>query len=112
VRPPYNVSALDQAAAELLVVDAAAWCDARAREVVAERGRLAAGLAAAGLEVFPSEANLVLVRCPDAPGLWRRLADAGISVRSFGPSSGPLADCLRITVGTPSETDALLAALP
>ena len=110
VRPPYNVSALDQAAAELLVDAAADWCDARARDVVAERGRLAAGLAAAGLEVFPSEANLLLVRCPDAPGLWRRLADAGISVRAFGP--GPLADCLRITVGTPAETDALLAALP
>ena len=112
VRPPYNVSSLDQAAAALLVDDAAAWCDARARDVIAERGRLAAGLAAAGLEVFPSEANLVLVRCPDAPGLWRRLAAAGISVRSFGPGPGPLADCLRITVGTPAETDALLAALP
>jgi histidinol-phosphate aminotransferase len=109
VRGPYNVSALDQAAAALLVDEAAAWCEARAREVVAERGRLAAGLAAAGLAVFPSEANLVLVRCPDAAGLWRRLADAGISVRAFGP--GPLADCLRITVGTPAENDALLAAL-
>jgi histidinol-phosphate aminotransferase len=112
VRPPYNLSALDQAAAELLVDEAAAWCDARAREVVAERGRLAAGLHAAGLRVFPSEANLVLVRCPDtlpAPALWRRLAEAGISVRAFGP--GRLADCLRITVGTPAENDALLAAL-
>jgi histidinol-phosphate aminotransferase len=110
LRPPYNVSALDQAAAELLVDEAAGWCEARAREVVAERGRLAAGLAAAGLEVFPSEANLLLVRCPDAAGLWRRLADAGISVRAFGP--GRLADHLRITVGTPAENDALLAALP
>lgn len=111
VRAPYNVSSLDQAAAELLLGDeAAAWCEARAREVIAERGRLAAGLAAAGLEVFPSEANLVLVRCPDAGASWQRLADAGISVRAFGP--GPLADCLRITVGTPAENDALLAALP
>jgi histidinol dehydrogenase len=110
VRPPYNVSALDQAAAELLVDEAAAWCEARAGDVVAERGRLAAGLRAAGLEVFPSEANLLLVRCPDAPALWRRLADAGISVRAFGP--GRLADCLRITVGTPAENEALLAALP
>ncbi|HWO26011.1 MAG TPA: histidinol dehydrogenase [Kofleriaceae bacterium] len=112
VRAPYNLSALDQAAAELLVDAAAAWCEARARDVVAERGRLAAGLADAGLRVFPSEANLVLVRCPDAPAaaaLWRRLADAGISVRAFGP--GRLADCLRITVGTPAENDALLAAL-
>ncbi|HSK03970.1 MAG TPA: histidinol-phosphate transaminase, partial [Kofleriaceae bacterium] len=115
VRGPYNLSALDQAAAELLVDEAAAWCEDRAREVVAERGRLAAGLTAAGLEVFPSAANFVLVRCPDeaaAGALWQRLAAAGISVRSFGPGPGPLAGCLRITVGTPAENDALLAALP
>jgi histidinol-phosphate aminotransferase len=115
VRGPYNLSALDQAAAELLVDEAAAWCEDRAREVVAERGRLAAGLAAAGLEVLPSAANFVLVRCPDeaaAGALWQRLAAAGISVRSFGPGAGPLARCLRITVGTPAENDTLLAALP
>jgi histidinol-phosphate aminotransferase len=109
VRPPYNVSALDQAAATVLVEEGAAWCAARAAEVVAERARLAAGLAAAGLDVFPSAANFVLVRCPDAPALWRELAAAGISVRAFGP--GPLGDCLRVTVGTAAETDLLLAAL-
>ena len=89
--------------------DAAAWSDARAAEVVAERARLAAALAARGLEVYPSAANLVLVRCPDAAGTWRWLADGGISVRAFGP--GALADCLRVTVGTAAETDALLARL-
>lgn len=109
VRPPYNVSALDQVAAEFLVDAAADWCEARARDVVAERGRLAAGLLAAGLDVLPSEANLLLVRVSDAPQRWRQLAEAGILVRAFGP--GPLADYLRITVGTPAENDALLAAL-
>jgi histidinol-phosphate aminotransferase len=110
VRPPYNVSALDQRAAELVVEHAWDWCTERAAEVVAERGRLAEALAARGLEVFPSAANLVLVRFPDATATWQRLADAGIAVRSFGPS-GPLANCLRITVGTPDENAALLAAL-
>ncbi|HEU0033504.1 MAG TPA: histidinol-phosphate transaminase [Kofleriaceae bacterium] len=109
VRPPYNVSALDQCAAELLLDEAAAWCAERAAEVVRERGRLAHALTERGLEVFDSAANLVLVRCPDALALWQRLANAGISVRAFG--QGPLADCLRITVGTAAETDALLAAL-
>lgn len=109
LRPPYNVSALDQRAAEFLLEHAAEWCAARAADVIAERTRLAAALAARGLEVFPSEANLVLVRTPGATALWQRLAEAGITVRLF--DAGRLAGCLRITVGTPAETDALLAAL-
>lgn len=109
VRPPYNVSSLDQAAATFLVEEAKEWCSARAAEVVAERGKLAAALATRGLEVFASEANLVLVRVPDAQATWKKLAEAGISVRAFG--GGPLANCLRITVGTAAENAALLAAL-
>src|SRR5205085_4459819 len=101
VRPPYNLSALDQAAAAYLVDHAGAWCAQRAAEVVAERGKLAAALTARGIEVFPSEANLVLIRLPDAAKTWQQLADAGISVRAFG--AGPLASCLRITVGTAVE---------
>lgn len=110
VRPPYNLSALDQAAATFLVEQGTPWCEARAREVVAERARLAAALVAKGLDVFASEANLVLVRVSDARATWQRLADAGISVRAFG-DTGPLANCIRITVGTPAENAALLAAL-
>ena len=110
VRPPYNLSALDQRAAEVALEHGADWSAARAADVVAERSRLAAGLAAAGAEVFPSEANLVLARFADAPKVYATLAAAGISVRSFG-ESGPLSGCLRVTVGTPAETDALLRAL-
>ncbi len=111
VRPPYNLSSLDQRAAEFLVEQATSWCAERAAEVVGERGRLAAALTARGLDVFPSEANLLLVKFPDAQATWRQLAAAGIVVRSFGPI-GPLASCLRITVGTPAENDALLGTLP
>ncbi len=109
LRPPYNLSALDQRAAEFLLERASAWCADRAADVVAERGRLAAALAARGFEVFASAANLVLIRTAGATALWHRLVDAGITVRLF--DSGRLAGCLRITVGTPAETDALLAAL-
>ena len=110
VRPPYNVSSLDQRAAEVAIEHASEWSAARAAEVVAERPRLAAGLVAAGAEVFPSESNLVLARFSNAPAVYERLMTAGISVRAFG-DTGPLAGCLRITVGTPAETDALLRAL-
>jgi histidinol-phosphate aminotransferase len=109
LRPPYNLSALDQRAAEFVLEHAADWCAARAADVVAERTRLAAGLTARGIEVFPSEANLLLIRTAGATALWQRLFDAGITTRLF--DAGRLAGCLRITVGTPAETDALLAAL-
>ena len=109
VRPPYNLSALDQRAATFMIDHAADWCAARAAEVVVERERLAPQLAERGLDVLPSQANLLLVRFPDATATWERLFEAGISVRRFGP--GLLADYLRITVGTPDENAALLAAL-
>lgn len=113
VRPPYNVSSLDQRAALFLLGEANEWCQARAREVVAERPRLAARLAELpGVEVFPSEANLVLVRfgAGRAAQIWRGLADRGLLVRNFD-APGPLAGCLRITVGTPDENKLLLDAL-
>jgi histidinol-phosphate aminotransferase len=61
--------------------------------------------------VFASEANLVLVRFPHATQIWQGLADRGIVVRNFDGPPGPLAGCLRITVGTPAENALLLAAL-
>ena len=112
VRPPYNVSALDQAAAVFLLREASAWCAARAADVVVERGRLAAALAALpGIEVFPSAANLVLIRFAGAAVAHKMLADRGISVRSFAAGPGPLVNCLRVTVGTPEQNSELVGAL-
>jgi len=114
VRPPYNLSSLDQRAAIFMLTEASGWCTARAAEIVAERARLAAELAALpGVEVFPSEANLLLVRVTGsgkATEIWQGLADRGIVVRNFD-RPGPLAGCLRITVGTPEENKLLMEAL-
>jgi histidinol-phosphate aminotransferase len=115
LRPPYNLSSLDQRAAIFMLNEARGWCDARAAEVVAERTQLAAGLAALpGIEVFPSEANLLLVRFAGngtASRIWQGLADRGIVVRNFDRAGTPLEGCLRITVGTPDENKLLLEAL-
>lgn len=108
VRPPYNLSALDQRAALFMLREGADWCTARAAEVVTERARLAAGLAPHG-HVFASRANLILVRFRDARATWQKLVAAGVLVRLF--DAGPLAGCLRITVGTPAENDLLLSTL-
>ena len=55
-------------------------------------------------------ANLLLVRVSDTAALYAKLLAAGVVVRFFG-TTGPLAGCLRVTVGTPAENAALLAAL-
>ena len=81
------------------------------RTVRRERERVRRGLEALeSVRVFPSEANFLLVRFANGARTWRALLKHGILVRDV--SAGPgLANCLRITVGKPSENDALLAAL-
>lgn len=110
VRPPYNLGTLAQRAARFAVEDGAAWAADRAALVVAERTVLTDGLRALGFDVVPSEANFVLVRIGDkAREIWRALGDGGVIVRAFGP--GPLAGCLRFTVGTPEENRLALRIL-
>ena len=79
---------------------------------MAERERLAAGLSTLpGVRVWPSAANFVLARVPNAHRTWERLRDEhSILVRDFSSTPG-LDDCLRLTVGTREENDALLDAL-
>jgi histidinol-phosphate aminotransferase len=112
VRPPYNLGALPQAAACFLLTEAAAWCEARAAEVVAARPALVEALEARGFETFDSASNLVLVRtrAGRAHLLWKALQDRGVLVRDFD-RPGPLVGCLRITVGTREDHRILLSAL-
>jgi len=111
IRPPYNLGALNQAAAAYLLERHRDVLAEQAARVVVERERLVAALARIpGLTVFPTRANLVLVRTEGATALWQRLAERGVLVRNFD-RPGPLAGCLRITVGTPEENDLLLSAL-
>ncbi|HET6923877.1 MAG TPA: histidinol-phosphate transaminase [Anaeromyxobacteraceae bacterium] len=115
VRLPFNVNAVSMALA-CMVLGNPERLEARVREVAAARGELAAGLAAIpGLTVFPSDANFVLVRTPiDGQRAWQRLLERGVVVRNLS-RPGPLANCLRVTAGTPEENqrcvDAMRAAL-
>lgn len=115
-RAPYNISALNQRAALWSLQHTRDLMRQRCAEVVGERARLSAALGATeGLRVFDSEANLILFRVGKAgagqgPKLWARLCEQGVLIRNFG-SEGPLADCLRVTIGTSLENDRFLAAL-
>jgi len=111
LRLPYNVNALSMAAAELLL-DHFDVLESQTRAIVAERARLEAALdRLAGVARFPSAANFVLARVPDAPRAFERLRQRGILVRNFHGSHPLLEHCLRLTVGTPGENDRLVEAL-
>ena len=111
VRPPYNVSVLTEATARF-ALEHLDVLDAQAERIRGDRATLSARLAALpGTEVFGSEANFVLVRVGDAPAVWRGLQANGVLVKDVGRMHPMLAGCLRITVGTPQENDALVEAL-
>jgi histidinol-phosphate aminotransferase len=111
LRPPYNVNALTAAAAEVVLARPDVL-DGQTRAIVAERGRLEAALdALPGIERFPSAANFVLARVPDAPRAAEALERRGILVRNLHGSHALLANCLRLTVGTPDENTRLIEAL-
>lgn len=112
VRLPYNVNALSQAAARV-VLRHPDVVNRHAATIVEERDRVLARLRQIpGLTTYPSQANFFLIRT-ERPGdeVFRGLLERGVLVRNF--SRAPyLANCLRVTVGTPEENDAFLAALP
>ncbi len=108
---PYHLDAAKQLAGVLALrhVDA---MEERVAQVVSERTRVGDALAALPIDVVPSGANFILFRTRGAPGrqVWQGLLDRGVLIRDC--SGWPRLDgCLRVTIGTPAENDAFLAAL-
>ena len=111
VRLPYNVNALSMVAGQFLLEHRPAL-EAQCRQLVAERARLEAGLDAIGrVERFPSAANFVLARLPNAQRVFEGLRARKILVRNLHGHHALLGECLRFSVGTADENAALLAAL-
>ena len=111
VRPPYNVSALNAEAA-LFALNHADEYSRQAALLKSERTRLQALLAALpGVHAFPSEANMVLVRVPDSQRAFTGMKARGVLVKHIAGLHPLLANCLRLTVGTPQENDAMMVAL-
>jgi histidinol-phosphate aminotransferase len=108
---PYHLDSFKQIAGRL-ALDYRHEMDERVAALVEERGRLSAALRDLPLDVWPSGANFVLVRPRTVDGneVWQALLERSILVRNC--ASWPRLDgCLRITVGTAEEDDALLSAL-
>jgi len=111
LRQPYNLNALTQAVAPVLLAEGALLAG-QAATIKAERARLhRALLELPDVVAFATQTNFVLARVPDAPRWFDVLANSGILVKNLHGVHPLLAHCLRITVGTPAENDLLLAAL-
>ncbi|MDN5285489.1 MAG: histidinol-phosphate transaminase [Mucilaginibacter sp.] len=111
VKPPYNVNeASQQLALEALsnIDKVNSWI----KETLLQRDRLVLELKNFGfvLDIYPSDANFILVKTTDANGIYNFLVDKGIIIRNR--SKVELCEgCLRITVGTPDENTLLLQTL-
>ncbi|HEV7707661.1 MAG TPA: histidinol-phosphate transaminase [Asanoa sp.] len=106
VRLPYHLSALTQAAARAAVAHRDSLL-VTVEAIKRQRDRIVDTLRARGLTVADSDANFVLFEVGgDQKVVWRALLDRGVLIRDVG-----LPGWLRVTAGTPAETDAFLAAL-
>ncbi len=111
VRLPYNVNVLTQLAAEK-VLQHDALLDEQAAALRAGRAQLQAELRGiAGVTAFPSAANFILFRVARAAAVFEKLKQRGVLVKCLDGSHPALADCLRVTVGTPDENAQFIAAL-
>lgn len=111
VRQPYSVDAISQLVASKVLEHIDVF-QKQIDEIIAERSRLGAMLSdIAGVRVFPSQANFFLVWVShDAQAVWQHMLQAGVLVRNMS-ATAYTQNCLRITVGTPSENDASVGAL-
>ena len=108
---PYHLDAVKQAAGRL-ALRFRSEMEARVAAVAAERDRVAAALSGLDVDTWPSDANFILLRPRSraAGEVWQALLERSVLVRNCSSWPG-LAGCLRVTVGTPDEDDAFLAAL-
>jgi histidinol-phosphate aminotransferase len=111
VRLPYNVGGFSQVAA-CAALEQPEYLRSQIDTILGERRRLAAALERLpGVTVFPSDANFLLLRTErPSRDLFEALRTRGVLVRDLGGAPGLLERCLRVTVGTPAENDAFLAA--
>jgi len=111
VRPPYNVGALN-AEATLFALEHADEYARQAAVLRAERERLQRALRELpGVRPYPSEANMILVRVPDAARTFAGMKQRGVLVKNVSALHPLLGNCLRLTVGTPDENTLMLDAL-
>ena len=111
IKPPYNINQATQELA-LAALDGVAQVNEWIKTTVAEREKLSETLRTFDFvtHVYPSDANFILVKTSDPRALYTYLVGESIIVRDRSKVE-LCAGCLRLTVGTPEENTALVAAL-
>jgi histidinol-phosphate aminotransferase len=112
IKYPYNVNLLTLAIALDALLLKSQVKDKWIEEILSERERISKELAAFSnvLQVYPSDANFLLVRFSNSGELYQYLRNKKIIVRDR--SKANLCEgCLRITIGTKEENDTLLRAM-
>lgn len=111
IKQPYNISEASQVIA-LKALQNSAQVNGWIREVVDQKKILGIGLNSLPfiINVFPSDANFILIKVRDGNDLYRYLTQKEIVVRNRTSEPG-CENCLRISIGRPEENEKLLAAL-
>ncbi len=112
IRLPYNINVLTQASAEFALTHEALF-DEQAAAIRRDREQLFAELQKLdGVQTYPSEANFILFRVKGRAGeVFEALKAGGVLIKNLSGAGGALADCLRVTVGTPEENARFVAVL-
>lgn len=111
VRPPYNVSVLNAECALFALAHAEVFAS-QAETIRAQRDMLFAQLnALPGVHAYPSQANMLLVRVPNAQQCFDGMKRSGVLVKNVSKMHPLLHNCLRLTVGTPAENMQMMSAL-
>lgn len=111
IKYPYNVNMLTQEHA-LEILNNEKEMMNQLRSIMSERIRLQAALMDIPMveKMYPTDANFILVKVGKADSVYNRLVRKGVIVRNRNKVS-LCKGCLRITVGTPEENDALINGL-
>ena len=109
VKYPYNIN---QATQQAVLKALESPIDGKVAEIVVQRGIAAERLAAFSCvkEIYPSDANFLLVKVDDADRVYNHLIADGIIVRNRNRVAG-CAGCVRITIGLPEENEKMIKSL-
>lgn len=109
--PPYNMNALSLACAKF-VLNNPEYIQEPIQILLREREILAHELEKlSGVTVFPSQANFITVRVPDANQAFNILKENKILIKNLHGSHPLLDNCLRLTIGTPEQNQLLIQVL-
>ncbi|HCS29714.1 MAG TPA: histidinol-phosphate transaminase [Spongiibacteraceae bacterium] len=110
LRLPYNINVLTQISAEF-ALDHFDVLMAQTSDIRKQRGELYGALQQLdGVQVWPSEANFILLRCDQARAVHEHMKSSGVLIKCLDGAHPALQNCLRFTVGAPADNAHMLEA--